>query len=386
MKCRVVFLAVSVGLAVVASGVLAAQPPRDLHQVGDHWTAWDPPSSFEPGADVYTIARGDTLWDLAARFYGDPYLWPQLWERNQYIQDAHWIYPGDPLVVGFEVTPLDTLTDLQDLQDETLEEEDRDGFDRSVSAPQVLGSESDLYCSGYVAAENRRFPRQIIGSEFQFLGPTLTRARHRRRTGETLEAPTAKVGLTTGDIVYVDGGQAEGLLPGTTYMAVESGDLVDHPATGQRMGRFYRFLGRVRILSVQEDTAIAEVSSSCAPILIGSWLEPFVAQPIPLRRRTPMRGVNDPVSRSALDGAATIILGQDGVISLGQHSVVHIDRGESDDLIPGDLFTIYRLGPEGVPPMVLGELAVLAVHERSAVARILEARYTVYVGDILDPR
>ncbi|MCZ6507750.1 MAG: hypothetical protein O7A04_06860, partial [Acidobacteria bacterium] len=65
--------------------------------------------------------------------------------------------------------------------------------------------------------------------------------------------------------------------------------------------------------------------------------------------------------------------------------VVHIDRGESDDLIPADLFTIYRLGPEGVPTMVLGELAVLAVHERSAVARILEARYTVYVGDILDP-
>jgi hypothetical protein len=36
--------------------------------------------------------------------------------------------------------------------------------------------------------------------------------------------------------------------------------------------------------------------------------------------------------------------------------------------------------------MVLGELAVLATHERSAVARILDARYTVYIGDFLDPK
>ena len=53
---------------MVASGVFAAQPPRDLHQVGDHWTAWEPPSSFEAGADVYTIVRGDTLWDLARNY------------------------------------------------------------------------------------------------------------------------------------------------------------------------------------------------------------------------------------------------------------------------------------------------------------------------------
>ena len=42
--------------------------------------------------------------------------------------------------------------------------------------------------------------------------------------------------------------------------------------------------------------------------------------------------------------------------------------------------------PQATPPMVLGELAILAVHESSSVARILEARYTVYLGDLLDPK
>jgi hypothetical protein len=34
--------------------------------------------------------------------------------------------------------------------------------------------------------------------------------------------------------------------------------------------------------------------------------------------------------------------------------------------------------------VVLGELAVLAVHERSSVARILRSRHTIYVGDRLE--
>ncbi len=370
------------GVLLTASGALAHDPPRNLRQVGDHWTAWDPPTSFEEGAEIHVIVRGDTLWDLAQRFYGDPYLWPQLWERNQYIQDAHWIYPGDPLVVGFEVTPLESLADLPEAADEAP----GDGFDRSLGTPQALGSESDLYCSGYIASPERSFPHRIIGSEFQSLGPTLTRSRGDRRQASALKAPTAKVGLTLGDIVYLDGGEEAGLLAGELYTAVKGGETVRHPVDGQVMGRFFKYLGRVRVLSVQETTAIAEVASSCAPMEIGTWLEPFEPQPIPLRRRTPMRGVNDPVPLAALDGAPTIVYTQDAVVSLGQHNVVYIDRGEGDDVTPGDLFTIYRRGPQGLPPMVLGELAVLAVHERSAVARILEARYTVYVGDLLDPK
>src|SRR6185295_9462414 len=30
---------------------------------------------------------------------GNPYLWPQIWDRNRCITDAHWIYPGDALII-----------------------------------------------------------------------------------------------------------------------------------------------------------------------------------------------------------------------------------------------------------------------------------------------
>ncbi len=373
-------LVLAIGVGFAALPAVAHQPPTQLHLVGDHWTAWDPPTTFPEGAEVYTIVRGDTLWDLAARFYGDPYLWPQLWERNQYIKDAHWIYPGDPLVVGFEVTPLDNLANLQDGEPE----EEDDGFDRSIGAPEALGYEADLYCSGFIGSPDRTFSHTILGSEYQNLGPTLTRERQRRRRGDAARAPTAKVGLTAGDIIYLDGGADSGLEPGDEFVAMTDRGRIDHPITGDRLGVFYQYQGRVRVLSVQEDTAIAEVSYSCRPMEIGSRLERFVPEPIPLRRRTALRAVNDPVSRETLDGAPVIVHTNDQVVTLGQNSVVFIDRGEGDDIAPGDLFTIYRLGPDGVPPMVLGELAVLSVHENSSVARILESRYAVYIGDLLD--
>ena len=96
-------------LVMLAAGAAAHTPPANLHLVGDHWTAWDPPTAFPDGAEVYRIVAGDTLWDLAERYYGNPYLWPQIWEKNPYVLDAHWIYPGDPLVVGISVTPIEDV-------------------------------------------------------------------------------------------------------------------------------------------------------------------------------------------------------------------------------------------------------------------------------------
>ena len=66
---------------------------------------------------------------------------------------------------------------------------------------------------------------------------------------------------------------------------------------------------------------------------------------------------------------------------MGQGTLVFIDQGEDDDVLPGDLFTIYRENKPGLPPVVLGELAVLSTEDHTALARILESRYVVYAGD-----
>lgn len=52
-------------------------------------------------AATHTVKRGDTLWDLAARYLGNPYRWPQLYRLNQpRIQDPDVIEPGWVLVLS----------------------------------------------------------------------------------------------------------------------------------------------------------------------------------------------------------------------------------------------------------------------------------------------
>ena len=379
-------------VAILITGGFAAvadEPPKNLYIEGDHWTAWDPPEASPEGSEVYTVQPGDTLWDLAAQHLGDPYMWPQLWERNQYILDAHWIYPGDPLVINVEVVPVDSLADSGMGDDLPVAEEpvedDTMMFARDSQPPTPLGTESDIYCSGFIGAADQEFPFTIVGSEAAALAPTIFGDRKKKEIQTKYGVVnTTKNDLATTDIVYLDGGRQAGMTAGTLFTLVEALDMVRHPLTNDKLGRFYRYLGRVRVLSVQEETAIAEITHSCHPATIGDTLMPFVPEPVPLARRTALRPVNQPASNDVLAAGGAIVHIDFNYVSVGEGNVVFIDQGATENVTPGDTYTIYRMNYKGLPAVVMGELAVLTVHEQTSVAKILSSRYVVRVGDRID--
>jgi hypothetical protein len=390
-------------LTVVSSASFAAeQPPRNLHQVNGHWTAWEPPTPPE-GAQVHVIQSGDTLWALAAQYYKDPYLWPQLWERNRYILDAHWIYPGDPLVLGPEVATAGPVADGTGTVPGAGTGEMTPGGEptpvipgvltaaEAVAPPVPLGYESDIYCDGFIGGFDESFSYDIIGSEYESLAPERARdsfvVAGRTIQGRYGSGYTVKYGLTMGDIVYVDGGREKGLSAGTVFTIVLPEKPVLHPTTHEAVGRYYRYLGRVRILSTQETTAIGEIIQACESILVGSHLVPFEPEPVPLGRPSGMRPVNFPVTPEQAEAAPVIVYAKDDLLALGKDHVVHINVGADQEATPGDVYTIYRENQRrGLPPLVIGELAILSVHKSFSVAKILESRYAIYPGDHIVPK
>lgn len=52
------------------------------------------------GGTTYTVVKGDSLWKIAKKHYGDPLKWPVIYNANKdKIRNPNRIYPGQVLVI-----------------------------------------------------------------------------------------------------------------------------------------------------------------------------------------------------------------------------------------------------------------------------------------------
>jgi hypothetical protein len=336
-----------------------------------HWSRYKYPETIPDGATYYLIKRGDTLWDLAGRFLANPFLWPQIWDQNRYITDAHWIYPGDPLIIprigvvtdraGQEGAGAGAGAETGAGTEAGQEGAGERGDRRSLLEPAI--TETALQCAAYIVDDPEDTSLHLIGSE----------------QGAT------KIAFGDRDIVYLGKGSNAGVKAGDVYSLQHVSYEVKHPESGRTIGRKIETTGWGRVVLVGEDSSTLMIEQACMDVHLGDYAKPFQRAVVPMIvRRLPGDRLTPPTGKT--DGTV-IDIAEDSMIA-GQEQLLSINLGTANGVAPGNIFTVYRTMYPTVPSPrnVLGELVVVAVRERTSTARVSYSRDAIMAGDRVELR
>ena len=229
------------------------------------------------------------------------------------------------------------------------------------AAPVPIGTDSDMYCSGFIGPLDQEWSGTVVSAA---------------------SVEDQSIFMET-DILYIDIGANRGLLPGQEFWIYRPDEVVyKHGSVTDELGRIYNTKARGRVICVQEESAILELTRSCDEVQIGDRLLPFEPLPIPLVRPSrPMTSCEPGTGKVA----GHIIEVKDRAVPVGDRSIVYLDLGEDDGLAPGDFFSVFRTRGQasGVRTM-LGELAVLKTQPHTAVAVVTSMHDVMYAGDEIE--
>ena len=324
-------------------------------------------SAQEPARPAtHTVRRGDTLWDLARRYLGDPFLWPQIYRLNtDVVEDPHWIYPG-------EVLRLVAGADTRAVPDETPP-----GAPAGQPAPAQEWQEGEAL-----------FPRRNQVDVRAALDAFRDRSYRALRPGEfhssgfMTEGQALPLGQFLGNVIpsqiQVESQRSFTLLndqvavrppSGGTYRVGDS-LLVVQLAPGvsgdNPWGDIVHPTGLLVVTAAGRDQMMARVLAIYGEIRNGQ-------QVLPAERFVPGGDARaQPISGGV---SGRVIVTREPHPMRHPQDVLFIDRGRQDGVAPGDIFEVRREPGDGSSDRttneVMGLLQVVHVRDRTATVRIL---------------
>lgn len=224
---------------------------------------------------VYTIKKGDTLWDISAKFLKDPFLWPKLWQRNPYITNPHWIYPGNPVRLSsleelkkeeppkmVEEKPKD-IKEVKEVKPEVMEV-------KKVETPPVAVVKPEVIVEKRPVEEKRviheiRSAGFIAGFNYQGIGFVLD-----NKEGKNL--------MAEGDVLYLSFKTSEPVAIGNKYTIFRASDIVRDPVTAKKIGRKYSISGNIEIIDQFGNYYTARVLEAFDAIYRGDMIQPYLKE------------------------------------------------------------------------------------------------------------
>jgi hypothetical protein len=224
---------------------------------------------------VYVIKKGDTLWDLSQKYLEDPFLWPRLWQSNQYITNPHWIYPGNPIrfypfeevripptkppeIRPPEVRPPEVKPEIAEKP--PVEEKPVEEALPPVKPPEVALRPEAL------PPRDQRWPGFLTREEFPGIGVVV----EPKESGRLL--------MAEGDFIYLAFKTRDPIEIGERFTIFRISPTIKHPLTGEKLGRKVSIMGDCKITAGHGALYTAEILKSFAEIHVGDRITNYQSQ------------------------------------------------------------------------------------------------------------
>ncbi|MCJ7664768.1 MAG: LysM peptidoglycan-binding domain-containing protein, partial [Desulfobacterales bacterium] len=271
----------------------------------------------------YIVKQGDTLWDISKRFYDDAFLWPRLWQQNQYITNPHRISPGDRI----RLYPYKVLIEVEEQKPPAVEET-KPPTPVEEALPPLLPPPEIIRLVSYPEVNSAGF----ITDKMEGIG-------------KIVAAKVDRLQLVAEDEIYINFQKGVSVQKGDQFTIFRVGDPIEHPVIKKKIvGRKVLILGTAVITKTAEGQAqTALITRSYDAMERGDGVTPYFAP----REELAVGTMEKPLY-------GWIVASQRDKLELVEGDVVYIDLGEDDHIRPGHTFQVIRRGAV-VSDLVMGK-------------------------------
>jgi hypothetical protein len=315
--------------------------------------------------DQYVVQKGDTLWDISARFLKDPWYWPEIWQVNQQIENPHLIFPGDLLTLVY----IDGQPRLQ--------------LSRGEGTVTSGGSErlSPRVRSQSLVDAIPTIPYSVIEA-FMTGGLVLD-----KDAAESLPYVVAlRDGLVAGagDEVYARFmGSAAAV--GNEYSLYRIADELVDPDSREVLGYEMVYVGDAELRQRNDETDTLFLTDTSREALRGDRIMPS--------DRSPRMNFFPSAPDGEVNGSVISVI--DGVSLIGQYQMVVLNRGTNHGLKEGNTLTVWQTGDSvrdpvssgltgrkvRLPDTVAGNVMVVKAYPKISYALVMQAISEMRVND-----
>lgn len=277
------------------------------------------PSSTWAQPQTHVVQKGDTLWDLCEAYYGDPNLWPKLWQMNPFITNPHLLKPGDvvTLLEGVPVKRREAEEEEREIPVKKAEEP------KPVPAPVMAGIDvsglTNVHAIGYISVKEVEPLGFVLASE----------------SGRQL--------LSMGETIFLHLNSGKVVKPGDQFNICRSSPLIKHPITGEKIGYILYVLGKVVVeekvglgfgggaFYKKEGVYQARIEEYYRELNVGDMVLPYE----PISHCVQPISLDEPL-------VGNIVAAQDERTLVATNRIVYLDHGFNDGVRRGNIFEVVR--------------------------------------------